>query len=97
MPVLAVNAVSMSSRAFFIEAAANTVSVLSWAVAGEKADPQIMELNYTATGSGFIYRPDGYIITNYHVIEQAAGQSVQGAVLPLIVGAVLERIGYFKR
>src|SRR5215470_10665683 len=39
MPVLAVKAASMSSSAFFIEAAAKTVSVLSSALAGEKADP----------------------------------------------------------
>jgi hypothetical protein len=38
-PVFAVKAVSMSSSAFFIEAAANTVRLLSWASAGEKADP----------------------------------------------------------
>src|SRR5215472_12755629 len=39
MPVLAVKAVSISSSAFFIEAAANTVRVLSSAVAGEEAAP----------------------------------------------------------
>src|SRR5580704_15945996 len=39
MPVLAVKAASMSSSAFFIEAAANTVRVLSSAVAGEEAAP----------------------------------------------------------
>src|SRR5215469_3430866 len=39
MPVLAVKAVSISSSAFFIEAAANTVRVLSSAVAGEETAP----------------------------------------------------------
>src|SRR5437764_76628 len=39
MPVFAVNAASMSSSAFFIEAAANTVRILSSARAGEAADP----------------------------------------------------------
>src|SRR6201989_3017904 len=39
MPVLAANAASMSSSAFFIEAAAKVVSVLFLALAGEKADP----------------------------------------------------------
>src|ERR1700756_3584111 len=39
MPVFAVNAASMSSSAFFIDAAANTVSVLSSALAGEWTAP----------------------------------------------------------
>src|ERR1700686_2782606 len=42
MPVLAVKAASMSSSAFFIEAAANTVSLLFCASAGELADPHRM-------------------------------------------------------
>jgi hypothetical protein len=33
--------------------------------------PQKMELSYTVTGTGFIYRPDGYIITNGHVVASA--------------------------
>lgn len=36
-----------------------------------KDQPQKMELSYTATGTGFIYRSDGYIITNGHVVASA--------------------------
>src|SRR3954447_1841711 len=39
MPVLTVYAASISSSAFFIDAAANTVRVLSCAAAGEWTDP----------------------------------------------------------
>src|SRR5260370_18443310 len=42
MPVFAVKAASMSSSAFFIEAAANTVRLLSWARAGEWTVPHRM-------------------------------------------------------
>src|SRR5262249_22987157 len=41
-PVLAVNAASISSSAFFIEAAAKTVRVFSSAQAGDRAAPQRM-------------------------------------------------------
>src|SRR5215472_3598596 len=43
MPVLAAKAASISSSAFFIEAAAKTVRVLSAALAGEKAAPHRIE------------------------------------------------------
>ena len=34
-------------------------------------DPKIIEGSLGATGSGFLYRPDGYLITNAHVVGDA--------------------------
>ena len=33
--------------------------------------PKPIELRHTSTGTGFLFRPDGYLITNGHVVADA--------------------------
>ena len=40
-------------------------------IQGRRLDPSIATFNPTSTGSGFLYRPDGYLVTNAHVVEDA--------------------------
>lgn len=39
--------------------------------------PKPIELTHTETGTGFLYRPDGYLITNGHVVADANLRDVQ--------------------
>ena len=40
-------------------------------------EPFKMELNYGSSGSGFLYRPDGYLVTNGHVVADANVKDAQ--------------------
>ena len=65
----------------------------------EKASPSVVGIRTTAAvynffggvsdsqgeGSGVIYKSDGYIITNYHVIESVVGQSAANAKIEVFL------------
>ena len=44
--------------------------------------------NYLSVGSGFVYREDGIILTNYHVIEGAASATIKLNALEYAVNSV---------
>lgn len=69
------------------------------AIPRKDADPLVMEYSLSLMGSGFLYRPDGYLITNGHVVADAnvkdaqAQQARAERIIEYVMGALEHKMG----
>ncbi len=86
----------MSSSAFFIEAAANTVRFLSWADADEKTDPHRIAKAYEKSGKPMHGRAPCLLAALFARAKSGSGQgwnATGGSAVPLLP-ATYGRSGY---
>ena len=72
-----------------IVAAKVSASVVNVRVKGVTVSPFYGQEQYEGVGSGIVYKSDGYILTNDHVVSQN-GKAVDSVVVTLATGETLD-------